>query len=328
MRIQVCCDYHRYPAKMEPVARGGACGARVLDILVQGLSELGHEILYYLPKGLIGPLPEGVQQITTMVRDCDIVHYQNGDLRDPMFGVDGLPWVRTCHTDIATRGDGRTDRSAARPNWIYVSRYLAGLYESDRFILNGIDFAEYIYSETKDDYILFLADLTRADRKGFATAVALSREVGFELVVAGDAHEDGPRLREIAAGANVRFAGEVFGEQKAELLAGARALLFPTQFNEAFGLVIAEALASGTPVICSDKGACPELVSDDVGFVCATMDDYLVAFRDLDRISSASCRQKAERDLHYLRMARDYVREYELQIAREAGQLAGVGEGP
>jgi len=107
----------------------------------------------------------------------------------------------------------------------------------------------------------------------------------------------------------------VWGERKAELLAGARALLFPTQFNEAFGLVIAEALMSGTPVITSDKGACPELVSDDVGFVCSSMDEYVEAFEDLDLISPAACRAKAERDFHYLGMARAYVHEYEREIA-------------
>jgi glycosyltransferase involved in cell wall biosynthesis len=68
-------------------------------------------------------------------------------------------------------------------------------------------------------------------------------------------------------------------------------------------------------VIASDKGACPELVSDDVGFVCASMDDYIAAFREIDRISRAACRAKAMRDFHYLRMARAYVREYELEIA-------------
>jgi glycosyltransferase involved in cell wall biosynthesis len=115
----------------------------------------------------------------------------------------------------------------------------------------------------------------------------------------------------------------VWGERKAELLAGARAMLFPTQFNEAFGLVIAEALMSGTPVICSDKGACPELVSPDVGFVCSTMDDYVRAFEQVDRISRSACREKALREFHYLRMAQEYVREYEIEIEWSAGVLTG-----
>lgn len=325
MRIQVACDYHRYPARLEPLAQGGACGARVLDILVQGLVELGHEIQYFLPRGLVAPLPDGVRHLTEMTADCDIVHYQNGDLRAPMYGVgEGMPWVRTCHTDIGTRGDGRSDRREATRNWIYVSRTLADTYESNRYILNGIDPREYVYSETKQDYILFLADLARAERKGFATAVALSKQLGFEIVFAGGpgSAERDAMLRAQAEGANARFVGEVWGEQKAELLAGARALLFPTEFNEAFGLVIAEALMSGTPVMASDKGACPELVSPDVGFVCSTMSDYVRAFEQLDTISRAACREKAMREFHYLRMAREYVAEYEREIEASSRAVA------
>lgn len=324
MHIQVCCNTHRYPARLEPLARA-ASGARVLDILVHGLVALGHEVSYYVPKGIFAPMPEGARHITEMTRDCDVVQYQNGDLRHPVVGVDSLPWVRTCHTDIGTRGDGRTDRNEATRNWIYVSRTLAATYGSDRYILNGIDPAEYIYSETKDDYILFIADMKRAERKGFDIAVSLSKQLGFPLVFAGDLGEPEreAELRARAAGANARFVGEVWGEQKAELIAGARALLFPTQFNEAFGLVIAEALMSGTPVICSDKGACPELVTPELGFVCSTMDDYVRAVERIGEIVPSVCREKALRDFHYLRMAREYVREYEIEIEWNAGVLAG-----
>jgi glycosyltransferase involved in cell wall biosynthesis len=323
VHIQVCCNTHQYPARIQPLAQA-ASGARVLDILVHGLVALGHEVSYYVPRGIFAPMPEGARHLTEMTRDCDVVQYQNGDLRHPVVGVESLPWVRTCHTDIGTRGDGRSDRNEATRNWIYVSRTLANTYGSDRAILNGIDPAEYIYSEAKGDYVLFLSDMARATRKGFDIAVELSQRLGFELVFAGDLGppEREADLRARAAGANARFVGEVWGEGKAELIAGARALLFPTQFNEAFGLVIAEALMSGTPVICSDKGACPELVSPEVGFVCSTMDDYVRAFENVDSISRSTCREKALREFHYLRMAREYVREYEIEIEWNAREIA------
>ena len=65
----------------------------------------------------------------------------------------------------------------------------------------------------------------------------------------------------------IEFVGEIYGTQKSELFAGAQAVLFPTLINEPFGLVIAEALMSGTPVICSDNGACQELIDSEVGFI-------------------------------------------------------------
>jgi glycosyltransferase involved in cell wall biosynthesis len=75
-----------------------------------------------------------------------------------------------------------------------------------------------------------------------------------------------------------------------------------------------EALMSGTPVICSDRGACPEIITKDVGYICRYEPDYLNAIRRISEISPRTCREKALRDFHYLSMARDYVAEYEKEI--------------
>lgn len=313
MRVQICSNFHRYPAARAPLGDRGQAGYRVLDLIARGVAELGHDVIYCLPRGLIGPLPRGITHTTEMTYDADIIHYQNGILEEDVTDTRDLPWVRTCHTDLQVRN---VSRSVAKPNWVYVSRTLAASYGSDRWVHNGVDPEELIYSETKDDYVLFMCDLRRAANKGFDTALALCRELGFKLVVAGGSIDpnDIETLRQEAAGADVEFRGEVWGEQKAELLAGARALLFPTRVNEAFGLVIAEALMSGTPVIASDRGACPELVSGDVGFVCTTLDDYRRAFASLGGIEPRKCREKAMREYHYLRMARQYIDEYETEI--------------
>ena len=93
--------------------------------------------------------------------------------------------------------------------------------------------------------------------------------------------------------------------------AGAKALLFPTQWNESFGLVMAEALMSGTPVISSSNGACPELITPDVGWICNGPEDYARAILRAHEVAPAKCREKAMRDFHYRRMAVEYVVKYE-----------------
>jgi hypothetical protein len=75
-------------------------------------------------------------------------------------------------------------------------------------------------------------------------------------------------------------------------------------------------------VICSDKGACPELITPDVGFVCRSDGDYVAALRNVSRISPQVCREKAMREFHYQRMAADYVNEYEKEIAALSTALA------
>jgi glycosyltransferase involved in cell wall biosynthesis len=115
------------------------------------------------------------------------------------------------------------------------------------------------------------------------------------------------------------YVGDVRGRRKAELLAGAKAFLFPTKVDEAFGLGMAEALMSGTPVICSDRGACPEIISPEVGFVCGDESDYVKAINNVAEISPRACREKAMKEYHYLRMAADYVAEYRKELERVAG---------
>ncbi|HEY2394001.1 MAG TPA: glycosyltransferase [Candidatus Angelobacter sp.] len=286
---------------------------RVTDLMVKGLAELGHEVHYQVPLGP-EPLPEGVRWAANgSPPSVDIAHRQvDPKVRKAEFPQ---PWVKACHTDIVGRG---LDRSLAEDNWIFVSRALARTYGSTRYVANGIDPSEFIYSESKGAYFLFVACLDRAVQKGLDIAVALARKAGFKLIVAGSAasEETTAAIRAMCNHPNIELVGEIQGERKAELFAGARALLFPTQANEAFGAVMAEALMSGTPVICSNHGACEEIITPDVGFVCSTEQDYLAAISRVQEIKPADCRDKAFRDYHYLRMAKDYVEQYRVEIER------------
>ena len=118
------------------------------------------------------------------------------------------------------------------------------------------------------------------------------------------------------ASPHVEYVGAVQGKEKARLLARARALLFPGHPLEAFDLVVAEALISGTPVIAGDGGSFRELVQPKVGFVCGTLDAHVHAIANSGRISSAVCRTYAEREFHYQVMTRRYLAEYETELAR------------
>jgi glycosyltransferase involved in cell wall biosynthesis len=285
-----------------------------------GLTELGHEVFYLLPKGAEAPLPLGVTLLSTPIADVDVFHIILRDSELVRWIEDaGKPWVATCHLDPTV--PGRTVPDPIRDNWIFVSRTLARSLGRNRYVLNGINPREFVFAASKDNYYLFMASLEWAYHKGLDTALHLAKRLGFKLVVAGTGKTDKviEETAELCAAAGADFVGDVRGAEKADLLAGAKALLFPTRVNEAFGLVMAEALMSGTPVICSDKGACPELISPEVGFVCTTQQDYAEAFERIDEIMPQACRNKAIADYHYLRMTKDYIREYEREVAGSAG---------
>lgn len=310
MRIHVTSG-HVYPGRLRGVASHS-----VHDDLVQGLAELGHDVRYQL-KGWGGARPpDGVRPAEDVSGDEDILHVNHRPLSEPP--DTDRPWVRSVHSDLQYSG---LPPSFASPNFIYVSKTLAGLYGSVRFVHNGIDPARFLYSETKEDYLLFAVagGLAKARMKGLEIALRVARQSGAELRVAGGS-DDPPDTAEFAQYCRANgavFLGLVRDGRKAEVFAGARALLFPTQMNEAFGVTVAEALMSGTPVIASDQGAMPELLDPSVGFVCAEESSYLDAVAGLDRIVPEDCRRLAMDRFHYLEMARSYVREYEREVARE-----------
>jgi glycosyltransferase involved in cell wall biosynthesis len=297
---------HRYPAR-----NGGMASDRLADLAAKGFAELGHEVFYELYAGASEPLPAGIELVGERRYDVDVMYLQRWQSPETR----GVPWVLTYH---APRKANDPVLSQVRDNWIFVSETHARSFGRNRYVTNAIDPGEFIYSEAKDDYFLFaVADLADLEVKGYEIARFLIRECGIKVMVAGaiPSGKSPGRYLQMFKDEGVAYCGYVSGERKAELFARAKCLLFPTRQNEPFGLVVAEALVSGTPVISSFNGACPQIVTPDVGFVCATYDAYKSAVRNIERISPLTCRAVALERYHYLRMARDYIVEFEKEIA-------------
>lgn len=300
---------HRYPAW-----RHGVAAHVIHDRLARGLAELGHEVRYHVEDLGDEKLPADIIPVRGVKGDENIIHSNRFTAAETPRA--NLPWVRSVHSDLLEQGLPR-DRS--RPNFIFVSATIARLHESNRFVWNGLDPADFIYSETKDNYFLFLVagDAHKARvHKGLDIAFWIAKQTGIKLVVAGGTQNpsENNELARLCAENDADFKGLIHGERKAELFTGAKALLFPTQTNEAFGLPVAEALMSGTPVIASNRGAMPEVLDPLGGFLCADEPEYLSAVENLGQIKSADCRQLALSRFHYLDMAQNYVKEYEREI--------------
>jgi glycosyltransferase involved in cell wall biosynthesis len=297
---------HRYPGW-----RYGVASSVVHDRLARGLAELGHEVRYHLKDTGDTRLPDGVVPVSCAEGDEDILHINH--INFAVTPNAQRPWVRSVHSDLLGHGL----RENAKPNFIFVSQTMARLHKSDRFVWNGIDPAEFIYSETKNNYFLFVVSGTirkAREDKGIDTAFWIAKETGIKLVVAGGDPSEVPEFGDFCCANGAVFVGTVHGQRKAEVFTAAKALLFPTRMNEAFGLPVAEALMSGTPVIASTKGAMTELLDPAGGFVCATKSAYLDAVANLGRIRPADCRRLALERFHYLDMTRNYVKEYEREI--------------
>jgi len=322
MRILLSSD-HQYPAAngngsgLHPKQFPSGSGYILHDLLAKGLAELGHDVFYLVRRSLQDPAVPGLKLVFEPQPGMDVLHTISG--RDAalveQWQSRGQPWVTTCHLDERARD---RERPQTTDNWIFVSRTLAELHGYERYVWNGLDPAEYIYSETKDDYFLFMSTMDWGTKKGLDVVLSLAKQAGFKLVVAGtgESYERVRQVEKMCAAVGAKYVGDVRGREKAELLAGAKGFLFPTKVDEAFGLGMVEALMSGTPVVCSDRGACPEIITPDVGFICRSNDEYLAAIENIGNIAPPVCREKAMRDYHYLSMAKNYVREYEKESLR------------
>jgi len=150
-----------------------------------------------------------------------------------------------------------------------------------------------------DAPLLFLSRIESI--KGAHIAIEVARRAGRRLVVAGNHAQSGPereyweRRIEPQLGADgIDYVGEVDDAQKIELLGRAAALIVPIQWDEPFGIVFAEALACGTPVIASPRGALPEIVRDGVeGYLVSDLDAACRAVAEIGRIDRALCRRRA-----------------------------------
>jgi glycosyltransferase involved in cell wall biosynthesis len=303
---------HRYPAddgrSRDPRPHPSGAPFVVHDLLARALARLGHHVLYLLEKGAESPPPEGIEIVAKPIDYVDISHNYESTSR---------PWVKTQHR-FADELDGATPPD----NWIFVSQSLAKSHGKSRFVPNGVDPDNFTYCETKQDYFLFLAGMQGPRNpiaywgKGLDIALSLSKSMGFKLLVAGTAidHEVIDKVSEMCREAGAEYLGDVRSARKADLLAGARALLFPTRLNEGCPLVLAEALMSGTPIIASDQGPCRELVTPDVGFVCSDLNEYESSIENIQAVSPRACREKAMASFHYMKMAADYVIEYEKEL--------------
>ena len=312
---------HTYPANkkkgfgLQPKTYPSCSAQHLHDLLVKGLASRGHEVFYHLPKGIDENLPPGVNLLHEPIEDIDIYHSYTGVFPEVYAKMESanIPYLKTCHIDRTIVGG---KRSEATDQWIYVSKTLADLYGSSRFIHCGLDPEEYIYSEKKKDYLLCISDMERYEKKGLDIAIDLAIKKDLKLVVAGTCKSWDmiKKVKALCSAKNISYVGDVRGEEKAKLYAGARAVLFPTRQAESFGLVIIEAMFSGTPVICSNMGACPEVMSPETGFICSNEEAYLHAIDHIDDISPAACRAKAMKDYHHDTMIDKYLIEYEKEL--------------
>jgi glycosyltransferase involved in cell wall biosynthesis len=300
----------------------------VVHALATGYQAAGHDVLLFTTGDSTCPVPRvhlydeaqgdaAGSTITELVHvlagyealaDCDLIH--DHTIAGPLLAPG--PVVTTAHCPLEGEGArlyGRMSRSAIIVA-VSEAQVVPGVPVA-RVIHHGINADQFQVGGGDGGYLLFLGRM--APEKGAHRALEAAWKAGASLVVAGKVSQPAERWyfeRYVAPYLNerLRFVGEVSHEEKRELLAGARALLFPIRWNEPFGIVMLEALACGTPVLAFEEGAAPEVVEDGrTGFLCHNEDHMADAIARVDELDRAACRATVEGQFSDTRMVAEYL---------------------
>lgn len=170
-----------------------------------------------------------------------------------------------------------------------------------RVIPNPLDVAKWPFQTNKDDYyLLWIGRICKI--KGPHDAIAAARLAGRRLILAGpveDAAFFNSEIEPHVDGSVIEYVGEVSGQARLDLFSRAHALLMPIGFCEPFGIVMAEAMACGTPVIATAEGAAPELVQPGWnGFLANNTLEIAAAVQRIPEINPTDCRRSVSERYH------------------------------
>ena len=264
----------------------------------------------------------------------DVLHFHIDYFPNSVFLRQDVPFLTTLH--------GRLDLPELGVVYSTFPQVpLISISDNQRTPLPNVGWAGTVYhgmSETlltplpvaNRDYFAFLGRIS--PEKGIERAIQIAGRAGVKLKVAAkvdkaDAAYFKASVEPLLADANVEFIGEINDAQKPAFLSGAKALLFPIDWPEPFGLVMIEAMACGCPIIAMRRGSVPEVMDDGVtGFVVNSVDEAVAACARLDEIDRAGVRARFEQRFTARRMAEDYVAIYRRLIAERQPQLRAVGD--
>lgn len=215
-------------------------------------------------------------------------------------------------------------------NFVAISDYqrqaLEGL-NCAATIYHGMDLRGFTFSPKPQDYLVFLGRFTAG--KGVLEAIEIAKRAGERLLIA--APEDNyyhEFVKPHVDDKQIVYVGELGQEGKVELLGGAKAMLYPIQIGEPFGLVLTEAMACGTPVAALSLGAVPEIVINGVsGYTSDSLDGLIERLPDVYALPREQVRRYAEEKFSTEAMTDGYIALYERLVAEREAREIGIRGG-
>ncbi|MBW8834384.1 MAG: glycosyltransferase family 4 protein [Burkholderia sp.] len=300
MRIaQIAPLYEAVPPKLY----GGT--ERVVSYLTEALVDEGHDVTLFAsgdsvtsakldacwPRALrldptirdaLAPHILMMEKVRRVAHEFDVLHFHLDYMPFPLFSTMDTPFVTTLH--------GRLDLPELQP----------------------------VFDAFPGAPVISISDSQRVPLPQAAIKIAAQSGLPLKIAAKVDKADQDYFKREIEpllSQAHVEFVGEINEAQKPEFLSGAKALLFPIDWSEPFGLVMIESMACGTPVIAFNRGSVPEVIDHGVtGYIVEDVQGAVAALQRLDELSRTEIRAQFERRFSSKTMARNYVDAYSALI--------------
>jgi glycosyltransferase involved in cell wall biosynthesis len=336
MRIAQIAPLHE---AVPPQFYGGT--ERVVSYLTDALVDLGHDVTLFAsgdshtkatleavwPRALrldpairdaVAPHMLLLEKVREVAHEFDVLHAHLDYLPFSLFSQLGVPFVTTLH--------GRLDLPELQPVFNTFPKVpVISISNSQRLPLPQANWLDTIYHglpknlltpqpDKEPEYLAFLGRISQ--EKGVDTAIRIAVQSGLPLRIAAkvdkaDSVYFTTTIQPLLSQPRVEFVGEISEAQKPAFLSGAKALLFPIDWSEPFGLVMIEAMACGTPVIAFNRGSVPEVIDHGLtGYICEDVQGAVGALRRLDELSRTEIRAQFERRFSSKTMAQGYVDSY------------------
>jgi glycosyltransferase involved in cell wall biosynthesis len=257
-----------------------------------------------------------LSQVYQQAAEFDIIHSHVGIRALPLASLVSTPTVHTLHNSF-TQDNQKVFSYHHQQPYVSISKaqrqielnYVATIY-------NGIEPTDYpfIAKPQEPQYLAFLGRFS--PEKGPQKAIAIAKQTGWHLKMAGKVDVRDARFfeQEIVPhidGQQVEYLGEINHAEKAELLGNAAITLFPINWQEPFGLVMIESMATGTPVIAINLGSVPEvIVHGETGFICQNYEEMARMIPAALKLNRQACRKHIETKFSVNQMVSSYEAVY------------------
>jgi len=318
---------------------------RVVSYLTEELVRQGHDVTLFasgdsrtsarlvpccrtalrLDESVKDPVPYTLMMLDSVRKhadEFDVLHFHTELEHFPVFQDIAARTVTTLH--------GRLDANELSPFYARFAQFpLVSISNDQRQPMPSANWVGTVYhglplellelsAHADGGYLAFLGRIAPEKRPDRAIEIAKKSGVALRIAAKIGAEERDyfeEHIRPLMHDSQVEFVDEIGEATKGKFLGQARALLFPIDWPEPFGLVMIEAMACGTPVIAYPEGAVPEIIDKETGFLVTDTDEAVDAVRRLGQLDRATIRARFEERFSARRMARDYVEIYRGLVA-------------